>query len=390
MSEAPGDYRICSFCVMDSSNPFIEFDAAGECTACRDARQRLPHEWWPGADGRARLDNLVATLKVAGAGRPYDAMIGLSGGVDSAYVAHTLVREYGLRLLAVHVDAGWNSAAAVGNIETLVRKLDLDLYTKVVEWAEVRDLQLAFLKASVLNQDIPQDHAFFATLYRTAEKFGISNFLSGVNFSSESVNLPNWGFPAIDGRHVRAIHKRFGTVPLRSFPIMSFMKFLWITRIRRHLNVWKPLNYMNYDKERALEMLVRNYRWRDYGGKHHESRFTKFYEQSYLPRRYKFDKRRLHFSSLIIANQLTRARALLMLESPVVDLVQERRDTQFVAKKLGISPAELRALMNRPPVLHEDYPHQLLLFNAVAYGRTLARAGSVKARFALRRVLRRR
>jgi N-acetyl sugar amidotransferase len=365
--------QICTYCVMDSTNPFIEFDAFGQCNACRGALFRMPHEWLRGDVGKKRLDALATLLRAEGQGRKYDGMIGLSGGVDSAFVAHLMAGERRLRLLAVHVDAGWNSAAAVGNIESIVRRLDLDLHTCVIEWADVQDLQLAFLKASVLNQDIPQDHAFFATLYRVAVKFGIRHFLSGVNFSSESVHLPNWGFPAIDGRHVAAIHRRFGTRPLDSFPIMSFGEFLWLTRIRGHLKVSKPLNFIDYNKDEARRVLTANYGWRDYGGKHHESRFTKFYETTFLPRRYGFDKRRLHFSSLIVAGQMTRDAALEELRSPIQSPLQERRDTDFVAKKLGLTREELVALIDQPSVKHETYPHHQRLMNAAATGRALWR-----------------
>lgn len=184
--------RVCRFCVMDDSNPAIVFDASGQCNCCRDAITRRPHEWWPNAAGSARLDALAERLRKEGRGRPYDVMVGLSGGIDSAYLVHLIKTRYDLRMLAVHVDGGWNSEAAVRNIELIVRKLDIDLHTHVIEWQEMRDLQLAFLKAGVVNQDIPQDHAFFATLYRTATRFGMRNFLSGVNFASESVVPPAW------------------------------------------------------------------------------------------------------------------------------------------------------------------------------------------------------
>ncbi|MEO6362323.1 MAG: N-acetyl sugar amidotransferase, partial [Caldimonas sp.] len=204
----PPARRVCGVCVMDESNPAIRFDATGQCNCCRDAFARMADEWHRGADGEQRLQALARRLKAAGRGKRYDVMLGLSGGIDSAYLAHVAVRRLGLRALAVHIDGGWNSEPATRNIESLVRGLDLDLHTHVVEWQEMRDLQLAFLRASVLNQDIPQDHAFFATLYRTAVKFGIRDFLSGVNFTTESVVPPGWGYPSMDGHHARAIHRR--------------------------------------------------------------------------------------------------------------------------------------------------------------------------------------
>ena len=367
------NYQICTVCVMDNSNPQILFDEKGQCNCCGDALSRRPHEWWPDADGRHRLGVLMEQLRERGKGKPYDAMIGLSGGVDSAYLAHFIRREFGLRLLAVHVDGGWNTEAAVRNIEVLVRRLDLDLYTYVVEWEEMRDLQLAFLRASVLNQDIPQDHAFFSTLYRTAGKFGLHCFLSGVNYATESVVPPNWGYPAMDGRHVKGIHARFGKQRLRTFPVMGLLEYLWVTRVRRRLMVHKPLNYLPYDKERAKVELTTYYDWKDYGGKHHESRFTRFYQEVYLPRKFGFDKRRLHMSSLIVSGQLSREQALKELAEPVADATQAGRNIRFVAKKLNITCAELEALMEEPAIPHTQYPGSHKVHAALTSARTYFR-----------------
>lgn len=376
--------RVCTFCVMDESNPAIVFDTAGQCNCCRDAIARMPHEWHRGAEGAARLEALAVRLKAAGQGRRYDAMIGLSGGIDSAYLAHVAVRRLGLRVLAVHVDGGWNSEPATRNIESLVRALDLDLHTHVVEWQEMRDLQVAFLRASVLNQDIPQDHAFFSTLYRTAVRFGIGDFLSGVNFSSEGVSPPGWGYPSMDGKHARAIHQRFGTTELRAYPFMGLFEFLWLTRVRRQLTVHRPLNDLDYDKEVAREKLTRDYGWRDYGGKHSESRFTKFYQDIYLPRKFGFDKRRLHLSSLIVSGQVTRDAALAELATPIVAPDQARRDIKFVAKKLGLDAAELAALIDGPGVSHLEYPNQHAMFTRLgalnALLRRVAHAGARRER----------
>ncbi len=373
LGSTPG--RTCTFCVMDDSNPVIEFDAAGQCNCCRDALARQAHEWWPGSAGKVRMDEMTRQLKAAGVGKPYDAMIGLSGGIDSAYLAHVAVRDLNLRVLAVHVDGGWNSEPAVRNIESMVRTLDIDLHTYVVEWQEMRDLQLAFLKASVLNQDIPQDHAFFSTLYRTASQFGIRHFLSGVNFASENIVPPGWGYPSTDGKHARAIHKRFGSIKLETYPFMGLIEFLWLTRIRKQLTVCRPLNYLDYNKEQAREKLTLKYGWRDYGGKHSESRFTKFYQDIYLPRKFGFDKRKLHLSSLIVSGQMTRDEALAELSEPIAAPEQMRRDIKFVAKKLGLSAAELDALIDSPPVSHLDYPNQMALHSGLTLLKSFVRRG---------------
>ncbi|WP_205710675.1 N-acetyl sugar amidotransferase [Hydrogenophaga crocea] len=365
---------------MDDSNPAIQFDERGQCNCCRDALARRPSEWWPGPEGEMRMAQLVEHLKERGKGQTYDAMIGLSGGIDSAYLAHLASRQHGLRLLAVHVDGGWNSEPAVANIESIVRGLDIDFHTHVIEWHEMRDLQVAFLKAAVLNQDMPQDHAFFATLYRTAARFGIRDFLSGVNFASESIVPPNFGYPSIDGRHIRAIHNLFGKSSLESYPIMGVWEYLWMTRARRQLTIHRPLNFIQYDKQSAQAQLKTIYGWRDYGGKHSESRFTKFYQDIYLPRKFGFDKRRLHLSSLIVAGQMTREAALAELSEPPITEQQIKRDIKFVAKKLGVTPTELIELVDAPARQHADYPNNLHLFNASRDLKTLLRASFTRGK----------
>jgi len=347
----------CRFCVMNAMEAPIGFDATGQCICCRSALLRLPHEWWPNADGQRRLEQLVDRLRQEGRGKQYDAMVGLSGGLDSAYLAHVMRSRFGLRLLAVHVDGGWNSAPAVSNIERLVRTLHIDLHTHVIEWSEMRDLQLAFLRAGVLNQDFPQDHAFFATLFRTARNFGIRSFLSGVNFATEGVGVSGGGVPpSVDGRHVRAIHRRFGTRKLRRYPLMPLAEYLFMTRILRRPVIEKPLNLMPYSTEEARATLIKYYDWQDYGTKHSESRFTKFYQETYLPRKHGVDKRRLHLSSLIVSGEIDRDAALEILSRPAVTPEEGERDTRFVAKKLGVSHAEIEGLLDTPPVPHSAYP----------------------------------
>ena len=349
-------YQICAVCVMDTSNPFIEFDTAGQCDGCRDAMKRMRATWFSNEEGALRLGRLVAHLRHGSSERRYDAMIGLSGGVDSAYLAHLAVRRLGLRVLAVHVDGGWNSEPAVSNIERIVRANNIDLYTHVVEWSEMRSLQRAFLRAGVLNQDIPQDHAFFSTLYRTAAKFKIRNFLSGVNFASECIVPRRFGHSYMDAVHIEAISRHYGGAPLSRYRPMSTLEYLWLTQSGRGVRVHRPLDLLTYSKCQAESELREHYGWRCYGTKHSESRFTKFYQDIYLPRKHNFDKRRLHLSSLIVSGQLTRAEALRALERPVIDPDQAKRDLKFVAKKLDMSTDELDTLIGRPPESHDRFP----------------------------------
>lgn len=354
--------QVCVYCVMDANYPGVKFDPNGQCNCCQAAIQRRPAEWWPGETGGKKMEALMRQLREEGRNKPYDAMIGLSGGIDSAYLAHILASEHNLRVLAVHVDGGWNSVAAVSNIESLVRKTGIDLHTVVIEWDEMRDLQLAFLRSGVYNQDFPQDHAFFATLVRTANKYKIRSFLSGVNFSSENIDVPGAPSPtAYDGRHLKAIHKLFGERPLRRFPVMSLASYIWSARFRGRPVVHKPLNFLNYDKEMARGVLAREYGWRDYGPKHSESRFTKFYQEIYLPRKFFLDKRRLHMSSLVVSGQASREEAVAEVTTPPVEPEQAARDLRFIAKKLGLKVEELTLLIEAPPVPHTDYKNDLAL-----------------------------
>jgi hypothetical protein len=279
----------------------------------------------------------------------------------------------------VHVDGGWNSEPAIRNIETIVRKLNIDLHTHVIEWHEMKDLQLSVLKASVLNQDMPQDHAFFSTLYRTASQFKLKHFLSGVNFSSESI-VPKGGFPAMDGKHLKALYARFGTGLIKSYPFMPLTEFIWMTRVRKVITIHRPLNYLNYSKEAAEKELQTLYGWRDYGGKHCESRFTKFYQELYLPRKFGFDKRRLHLSSLIVSGQISRDNALKELTKPIARPDQLRRDSKFIAKKLGITVDAIDTFMAMPAIDHLKYPNQMKLYSTLNMLKNLWRVFNQKSK----------
>jgi N-acetyl sugar amidotransferase len=371
---------VCSFCVMSEDVDGVVIGADGQCNCCKDALARMPSEWWPGAEGERKMAALVSQLKAEGTGKRYDALVGLSGGIDSAYLAHIMASKYGLRLLAVHVDAGWNSEPAVHNIEKLVRGLDLDLITFVVEWEEVRDVQRAFMRAGVLNQDFPQDHAFFAILLRIAREQGVASFLTGVNFSSENLNIPHDGPSSTDGKHVREVHKRFGELPLKSYPIMTMREYLWTTKVRGLPKRCRPLDYTNYDKAAAQRELAEVYGWRDYGSKHSESRFTKFYQDVYLPRKLNFDKRRLHLSSLIVSGQMSRKLAFEELRTEPISERQAERDTRFVAKKLGMAPDVLKAMIDAPPVPHSAYGSDKAITDWLLKGRQKLRTISKSER----------
>lgn len=363
MSNETIEYKICSRCIMDTSDPDIIFDAHGVCNHCRDAEIKLKNGWFPNEEGSRKLETAARTIRENGIGKEYDCIIGVSGGVDSSYLLHVATKMMKLRPLVVHVDAGWNSEIAVQNIETLVKALDLDLYTYVVDWEEIRDLQLAYLRSSVANQDVPQDHAFFAKLYEFAVMNDIKYVVTGSNFSSESILPSSWGYDATDCKQLVAIHKRFGTIPLKTYPMMSLFKYrIYWPKVKKMVRVG-PLNFIDYDKNKAIEFLQETYGWRYYGGKHHESKWTKFFQAYYLPVKFGFDKRRAHLSSVIIAGQITREEALKEIEKPLYDPNELREDKSYVARKLGISPEELESIINLPNKYYKDYPNEEGILN---------------------------
>jgi N-acetyl sugar amidotransferase len=287
--------------------------------------------------------------------------MGLSGGVDSSYVAYT-AKRLGLRPLAVHFDSGWNSELAVNNIENIVKKLGIDLHTHVVDWEEMRDLQLAFFKASVANCDIPTDHAFPAILYREAARHGIKYILSGSNYATEFILPSAWGYQSGDLRHLRDIHNRFGRAKLREYPTIGFFQqYIWYPYVRGIKTV-KPLNYLPYNKFETKKTIMRELDWRDYGGKHYESVFTRFFQGYYLPVKFGYDKRRAHLSSLINAGQLTREAAMDELAHPTYDPQLQADDKAFVAKKIGVSVAELDEIFQRPNKDYSEYASYAKLF----------------------------
>lgn len=342
---------------MDTSDPGIVFHD-GICNHCKSFDHVIESGLWqPNELGSARLASWVDKVKKAQRKERYDCIIGLSGGVDSSYLA-VVAHKLGLRCLAVHVDAGWNSEIAVRNIEVLVKGLKMDLVTHVVDWEEMRNLQVAFLKSGVPNQDIPQDHAFFSALYQTARKWGIRFQLQGRNFVSESVLPKSWGYNAMDGIHLRAINDAFGKQPLRRYHVMSVLEYAdyfvglpW----RSEFEVFDPLNWMPYDPRKARVELHKDYGWTDYGQKHWESHWTKFFQSYYLPTRFGFDKRRAHLASLVLSGSIERNEALAELQQPAFDERRIVRDLEFVRRKLELDVGEWSRILTSPVHLHEEY-----------------------------------
>ncbi|WP_294765063.1 N-acetyl sugar amidotransferase [uncultured Rhodoferax sp.] len=349
-------YQVCTRCVMDTTDPEIEFDEQGVCSHCRYFDNSVK-PLWPSVDGDpAKLEEMIRTVKAYGKGRRYDCIIGLSGGIDSSYIA-VKVAEWGLRPLVVHVDAGWNSELAVMNIEQICRRLGFDLVTHVVDWEEMRDMQLAFLRSNLANQDVPQDHAFFAALYGYAEKAGIKYVINGSNFATESILPATWGYDAMDATHVKSIHARFGSRPRGDFPVVSFFDLYAKYPFILKMEVLRPLNLLPYNKEEAIRILEKDYGWRYYGGKHYESRWTRFFQAYYLPYKFGYDKRKAHLSSLVVSGQMSRADALEALKAPLYDPKLLAEDKLFIAKKLGLSLAEFETLVDQPAHHFSEFPN---------------------------------
>lgn len=340
-------YQACTRCIMDTTaDRSIRFDDGGLCRHCARYDELVDARRLRGERGREALHGLVERMKTAGRGREYDCIIGVSGGVDSTYVAY-LVKQYGLRPLAIHFDNGWNSELATRNIERVLRNIGIDLYTYVVDWEEFRDVQLAFLKASTPDGEIPTDHAIGALLWKEATRRGIKYIISGMNFATESISVPDWSYGHSDWRFIKDVHRRFGSVKLKTYPHFS-LAYLFYANILRGVRIVSILNYEDYHKGQAMELLRSRLGWKDYGGKHHESIYTRFYQGYVLPRKFGVDKRYGHLSDLINAGQISRSEALAQMQRPPYDEDLQQQDLSYVCKKLRLSEQQFEAIMHAP------------------------------------------
>lgn len=355
---------------MDTSDPEIAFDEKGICNHCRQYEHRVATEIVRGPAGEARLAATVDAIRNSGRGKDYDCIIGVSGGVDSTTVAYTVKRKLGLRPLAVHFDNGWNSELAVDNIQRALKILDIDLETHVVDWEEFRDLQLSFLRASVANAEIPTDHGINALLYQAAARHGVKYIIGGGNVATEGILPFAWGYYNQDLRHLKAIHRQFGTVPLRTMPTISMRDYLWYVFVRR-IRIIPILNYVGYNKTASMELIQRELGWRHYGGKHYESIYTRFFQGYLLPRKFGFDKRRAHLSTLVCSGEISREAALAEMQNDPYAANNLREDKEFVLKKLGLTTAEFDAIMALPRRTYRDYPSNALFFHRMASLRKL-------------------
>ena len=353
------EYQVCANCVMDTTDSAITFDEKGVCDHCNGFYNDILPCWHTDERGRKALEKIVEKIKKEGQGKDFDCIMGMSGGADSSYLLYIAKEKLELRPLVFSVDTGWNTQLAVNNIEKMVDKLGLDLHTAVIDWEEMRDLQLAFFKSGVSHIDSPQDHAIFATMYKFAEKHNVKYILTGGNFSTECIRNPiEWMYYQSDSIQLKDIHSKFGQRPLVKFPLTSILWHKVYLPYIKGIRVVTPLNYIPYIKKDAINFLIEKFGWQTYPQKHFESIFTKFYEGYWLPKKFSYDTRRVQFSSLILTNQMTREEALEKLSHPAYDEETIAHEFEYIATKLGISVDELQGYMDAPNKSYKDYKSQ--------------------------------
>lgn len=365
-------YQRCTQCVMDTTDSKISFDEHGVCDHCRNFEKRIKPYWKPKENDFEGLEKLAQEIRKSGKGRDYDCILGLSGGADSSYLAYIAKEVMHLRPLVFVVDTGWNLNVAVENIEKIVKGLDLDMYTEVVNWKEMADFQLSMFKASISSQDFPQDHAIFAGLYNYATKHHIKYVLTGSNSATEFIRPPLEWLYMNDLRMALDIHKKFGKVELKTFPLCSIWKYRIWYRYFLGMKRRFPLDYVVYDKAEAEELLHEKFGWTKYANKHYENVFTRFFEGYYLPHKFGYDTRKNVLSNEILVGTMTRVEALKILEQPPYDPEQAELDKAYVAKKLGITTEEFDEIINQPNKTPTDYKNSMWLLKAsVALSRLL-------------------
>lgn len=352
--------QICTNCIMDTSDPRIQFDEQGVCEYCNNFKGVIQPSWDTGEKGTTELSSLAEEIKAEGNGKKHDCIIGLSGGLDSSYVAYVAVKKMGLRPLLYHVDAGWNTDDAKHNVKAIADGLNMPLHIETINWEEMKDLQLAFLKSQVADQDFPQDIAFFSALYKYARKNKIKYVVTGANYSTECCREPEeWGaYPGIDKRLIMDIYSKFGNNKLKTFPMIDIFMYKIIYQRLLGMKIIKPLNLVPYIKADAEAELAELFGWRPFQHKHHESRFTRFYEDYWMPHKFGYHKRRAHFSSLIMTGQMTRDEALERISKPELSEEMLKQEFDYVAARLGITSLELQEIFEGENKTYKDYKNK--------------------------------
>lgn len=373
------DYKICTKTIMDTSDSHINFNEYGESDYYSNFKQNILPNWNFGKNQIDELNRLADKIRKEGKNKDFDCIIGLSGGLDSSYLAYVAKEIMNLRPLLFHVDAGWNTNQAVANIEKLVDGLNLDLFTEVINWEEMKDLQRAFFKSQISDQDLPQDIAFFSSLYKFAKENRIKHILTGGNFSTEGCKEPEaWGaYPGIDSTLINDIYKKFGNKKLKSFPIIDILTYKIYYKYIYGIEVHKPLNLIPYVKNNAEELLESKFGWKKFQHKHHESRFTRFYEDFWLKNKFGFDRRKVHFSSLILSGQMTREEALLRIKKSELDSLTTNNEFEYISDKLDFTGDELYNIFNDSNKSYKDYKNK---YNMINMGANILRKFGVEKR----------
>lgn len=350
-----GEYQICTRCVMDTSDPGITFNHLGECNLCTEFLSKRAKHNYHGVKSDEAFQRLMKEMKAAGKGKEYDCVVGLSGGVDSSYAAY-LCKKNGLRVLAVHVDNGWNSEEAVINIKNIAQKLNIDYESYVLDWEQFRDLQLSFLKASVPEAETPTDVALLGAVHQVAQRYGVKYIISGGNFATEGILPKFWHYNAKDIKYLKHIQEKFGVKSIKGFPLFSFINEMYYKLVKK-MKIIYLLNYVPYSKDKAMELLKNELDWRYYGGKHYESLYTGFIQSYYLFKKFGIDYRRATFASQICTGELKREDALKMLSTLPYTEEKAQREKEYISKKLSISKENLEDIINLPPKWYTDYPN---------------------------------
>lgn len=357
---AKSHLRECKRCILNSQDdPFITFNEKGECNYCA-YYDKVTSEGGTAEEKLKFLSSKIAEIKAAGKGREYDCILGVSGGVDSSFLAYW-AKENGLRPLIVHFDNGWNSELAVENIRKICDKLGFSLQTYVINWEEFKNLQIAYLKAGVIDIEVLTDHAVIATIYKIARKYGLKYTINGFNYASEAIMPKGWVFDKMDFLNIKDINNKYGTIPIKTFPHITFSKRLLYTLLFK-MESLKVLNYIDYNKEKTKTLLKEKLDWTDYGGKHYESTFTKFYQAYILPTKFKVDKRRAHLANLVCSGQITREMAFEELKLPLYEEKDLRQEKEYILKKLGMKEDEFDKIMKGPIRKHKEFKTEVILW----------------------------
>ena len=372
------DYQCCNYCIMDTSDPTIRFNKKGRCNYCWEAEKQLKNTGYRGEDSDKYLQSMINEIKIVQKNKPYDCIIGISGGVDSAYLLYLAKEVWNLHILAVHVDAGWNTDMAVNNIQKLCEKLDIDLKTIDVDWNVMKEIQRAYMFSGLPNVDVPQDHAFFAALYETAHKFRIKYVLTGGNAATESIMPPGLVYNAMDYKCLKDVCRQNGRkkIKFRKYPHMTYLTY---RSYLKNLKILRPLNEIPYTKTEAMEILKNKFNWEYYGGKHWESRFTKFIQNVYLPNKFGFNKSRAHLSNLIVNKEITREEALELIskEKELYPDSEKEKDKKYILRKLDMTEADWNKILNMPNKSEDDYKNdkarQALLARIKLYWKIMCR-----------------